>query len=66
MIQRIKYHVMASVGANNSTVSLRAFNTKEEAEAFRDTQPAQAWIEIEQYEVPDEAASMLSFLKEDD
>ena len=65
MILRLKYHVMAAVGPNGSSVSLRAFTTKEEAEAFRDTQPTQAWIEIEQSHVPYEAASIASYKKED-
>jgi hypothetical protein len=63
MVQRIKYHVMTSTGGDNSSVSLGAFNTKEEAEAFRDAQPTRGWIEVAASEVPAEAASIVSFVE---
>ena len=65
MILRVKFHVMIAAGPDKEAVSIRAFNTKEEAETFRDSQPAQAWIEIEHSHVPDEAASLASYKKED-
>ena len=61
MILRVKFHVMVSAGPDKASVSLSAFSTKEEAEAFRDAHPAQTWIEIEQSQVPYEAASLASY-----
>jgi len=52
---------MVSAGPDKASVSLSAFSTKEEAEAFRDAHPAQTWIEIEQSQVPYEAASLASY-----
>jgi len=65
MVLRFKYHVMVSAGPDKASVSLKAFSTKEEAEAFRDAHHTQAWIEIEQSQVPNEAASIASYIKED-
>jgi len=65
MILRVKYHVMVSAGPEKESISIKAFSTMEEAEAFRDAHSAHAWIEIEQSQVPAEAASLASYKKED-
>jgi hypothetical protein len=65
MILRVKYHVMVSAGPDKASVSLRAFSTQEEAEEFRNAHPAQAWIEVEQSQVPSEAAPLASYRNED-
>ena len=65
MILRVKFHVMVAAGPDKASVSIKAFNTMEEAEAFRDAHTSQAWIEIEQSHVSSEAAPLASYNKED-
>ena len=65
MILRIKFHVMVAAGPDKASVSLKAFSTMEEAEAFRDAHTSQAWIEIQQSQVPSEAAPLASYNKND-
>jgi len=65
MILRVKFHVMVAAGPDKASVSLKAFSTMEEAEAFRDAHTSHAWIEIEQSQVPAEAAPLASYNKDD-
>jgi len=56
---------MVAAGPDKASVSLKAFSTMEEAEAFRDAHTSQAWIEIQQSQVPSEAAPLASYNKND-